>query len=75
MLGVGGLVGLFGAIGYACMFYALDNGGAGSVGFPIVGLGVIVAVSLSAMIYHEPLTTTRLVGLGLGIGSIVLLSR
>ena len=75
MLGVGGLVGLFGAIGYACMFYALDNGGAGGVVFPIVGLGVIVSVSLSAMIYHEPLTTTRLVGLGLGIGSIVLLSR
>ena len=75
MIGIGGLVGLFGSIGFACMFYALNNGGEGSVVFPIVGLGLIVSVSLSAMIYHEPLTVTRLLGLGLGVGSIVLLSR
>jgi len=75
MIGVGGLVGLFGSIGFACMFYALNNGGTGSVVFPIVGLGVIVSVSLSAIIYQEPLTVTRLLGLGLGVGSIVLLSR
>jgi drug/metabolite transporter (DMT)-like permease len=75
MLLVGGLLGLFGSIGYVCMFYALNNGGAGSVVFPIVGLGVIVSVSLSAIIYQEPFTATRLLGLGLGVGSIVLLSR
>lgn len=75
MIGIGGLVGLFGSIGFACMFYALNNGGEGSVVFPIVGLGLIVSVTLSAMIYHEPLTATRLLGLGLGVGSIVLLSR
>jgi uncharacterized membrane protein len=57
------------------MLYALNNGGTGSVVFPIVGLGVIVSVSLSAIIYQEPLTVTRLLGLGLGVGSIVLLSR
>ena len=75
MLLIGGLLGLFGSIGYVCMFYALNNGGAGSVVFPIVGLGVIVSVSLSAIIYQEPFTATRLLGLGLGVGSIVLLSR
>mgnify|MGYP001167716737 FL=1 len=75
MLGIGSLVGLFGSIGYVCMFYALNNGGMGSVVFPIVGLSLIVSVILSIAIYQEPLTVGRIVGLSLGLGSIILLSR
>ena len=72
---IGMLVGLFGSIGYACMFYALKKGGEGSVVFPIVGLGVLVSITLSVIVYREPITAARLLGFGLAAGSIVLLSR
>ncbi len=72
---IGMLVGLFGSIGYACMFYALKKGGEGSVVFPIVGLGVLVSITLSVIVYREPITAARLLGFGLAAGSIVLLAR
>ena len=71
----GVLVGVFGAVGYACMYFALTKGGAGSVVFPIVSLGVIVSVPLSIIIFREPITATKLLGLGFGVTSIVFLSR
>ncbi len=72
---IGMLVGLFGSIGYACMFYALQKGGEGSVVFPIAGLGVLISVALSVIVFREPLTAARVLGFGLAAGSIVLLSR
>ena len=72
---IGMLVGLFGSIGYACMFYALQKGGEGSVVFPIVGLGVLVSITLSVIVYREPITAARLLGFGLASGSSVLLAR
>ena len=72
---LGLLVGLFGSIGYMCMYFALDKGGAGSVVFPIVSLGVIVSVPLSIVVFREPITATKLLGLGFGVTSIIFLSR
>ena len=72
---LGLLVGLFGSVGYACMYFALHKGGAGSVVFPIVSLGMIVSVPLSIVIFREPITATKLVGLGFGVTSIIFLSR
>ena len=69
------LVGLFGSVGYACMYFALDKGGAGSVVFPIISLGMIVSVPLSIVVFREPITATKLLGLGFGVTSIIFLSR
>ena len=74
-IGIAILVGAFGAIGYACMFYAFQNGGEGSVVFPIVSLGVLVSVGLSFIVLREPITAPRLLGLAMAAGSIVILSR
>jgi len=75
MIWIGLLVGLFGSVGYACMYFALQKGGAGSVVFPIVSLGMIVSVPLSIIVFREPITATKLLGLGLGVTSIIFLSR
>ena len=75
MTGVAILGGVIGALGIFALLLAFKMGGEGSVLFPISGLSVIVAVILSLVVYHEPVTTTKLLGLGLGIGSIVVLSR
>ena len=75
MIWIGLLVGMVGSVGYACMFFALQKGGAGSVVFPIVSLGVIVSVPLSMIVFREPVTATKLLGLGFGVTSIIFLSR
>ena len=75
MIWIGLLVGMVGSIGYACMFFALQKGGAGSVVFPIVSLGVIVSVPLSIIVFREPVTATKLLGLVFGVTSIIFLSR
>ena len=75
MTGVAILGGVIGAIGIFALLLAFKMGGEGSVLFPISGLSVVVAVILSFVVYREPVTATKLLGLGLGIGSIVVLSR
>jgi len=75
MIWIGLLVGLFGSVGYACMYFALHKGGAASVVFPIVSLGMIVSVPLSIIVFREPMTATKLLGLGFGVTSIIFLSR
>ena len=57
------------------MLLAFRLGGQGSIIFPMAGLSVIVAVILSYIVYREPITATKMVGLGLGISSIIILSR
>ena len=75
MSGLAAASGLCGAIGIYAMILAFRLGGQGSIIFPIAAVGVIVAIGLSIIIYSEPITATKLVGLGLGISSIIVLSR
>ena len=69
------LGGIIGGLGFYAILVAMRLGGQGSVVFPISGLGVIVAVILAFVVYREPVTATKLLGLGLGVSSIVVLSR
>jgi uncharacterized membrane protein len=69
------LGGIIGGMGFYAILVALRLGGEGSIVFPISGLGVIVAVILAFVVYREPVTVTKLLGLGLGVSSIVVLSR
>ena len=75
MTGLGALGGIIGAISVYAMLLAFRLGGQGSIIFPIAGLGVVVAVILSYIVYREPITATKIVGLGLGVSSIIVLSR
>ena len=75
MLALSSLGGIIGGLGFYAVLIALRLGGQGSIVFPIAGLGLIVAVILSYIIYREPLTATKLLGFGLGVTSILVLSR
>ena len=75
MMGVGLLAGVFGAISGFSLLLAFRLGGQGSIIFPLVGLGMVVSAGLSIIVYSEPVTATKLLGLGLGVGSIIALSR
>ena len=69
------LGGILAAITVFSMLFAFRLGGEGSIIFPIAGLGVTVAVILSYIVFREPINATKLVGLGLGVSSIIVLSR
>ena len=75
MTGIAALGGTIGGIGFYAMLLAFRLGGQGSIIFPIAALGVIVAVPLTFIVYREPITATKLLGLALSISSIVVLSR
>ena len=75
LTGIAALGGILAAISVYATLVAFRLGGQGSIIFPIFGLGVMVAVILSYIIYREPITATKLVGLGLGVSSIIVLSR
>ena len=75
MIGLGTLGGILAAVTVFSIMLAFRMGGQGSTIFPITGLGVLVSVILALIVYHEPLTPTKLLGLGLGVSSIIVLSR
>ena len=75
MAGLAAIGGTVGGIGFYTMLLALRLGGEGSIVFPIAGLGLLVAVPLSFIVFSEPITGTKLLGLGLSISSIIVLSR
>ena len=75
MTGLGMLGGMLSGVSVFCILLAFRLGGAGSVVFPIARLGVIVSVLLAFLVYREPITATKVIGLGLGMSSIVVLSR
>ena len=75
MIGVGVLSGVLAGIGVYALILAFSIGGSGSIMFPVSRLGMIVSVMLAILVYQEPVTVTKLVGMGLGISSIVVLSR
>ena len=58
---------------YSLMF-TFSMGGAGSVIFPIARLGMVISVALAIIVFSEPITSTKVLGLGLGISSIIVLS-
>lgn len=75
MTGLAALGGIIAGIAIFAMLLAFKLGGDGSVLFPIAGLGVVVAVILSIVVFNEPVTPAKLLGLGLGVASIIILSR
>ncbi len=75
MAGLAALGGIFAGIAFWALLVAFRLGGQGSIIFPIGGLSVIVPVLFSFIVFREPITATRVLGLGLGISSIVVLSR
>ena len=75
LAGIGLVSGVFAGVATLASLIAFRLGGQGSIIFPIVSLGVIVSVALSFVIYREPVTSTKLVGIGFGVASIVFLSR
>ena len=75
MTGVAFLGGVIASIAISALVLAFRMGGEGSVLFPIAGMGILVAAILSFVIYREPVTAPKLLGLGLGVSSIIVLSR
>ena len=75
MTGLAALGGVLAGIAVFSMLLAFKLGGEGSVIFPIARLGLMVAVIGGFVVYREPVTATKLLGLGLGLSSIVVLSR
>ena len=69
------LSGVLASISVFTVLYALKFGGDGSIVFPIQSLQVVVAVVLAFVVFREPVTMTKLIGLSLGIGSLLMLSR
>jgi len=75
MLGVASMSGIATGAGIFLTMLALRLGGEGSVIFPIKSMSVIVAVLLSFYVFREPVSMTKLLGLGLGVSSIIILAR
>ncbi len=67
--------GVFASLSVFTVLYALKMGGDGSIVFPIQSLQVVVAVVLAFVVFREPVTVNKLMGLCLGIGSLIILSR
>ena len=75
MAGLASLTGLIGVISVFAILHALRIGGQGSIIFPISGLGVMLSAVLSFLVFREPITAAKLLGLGLGTSSIIILTR
>ena len=67
--------GMFASISVFTVLYALKLGGEGSIIYPIQSLQVVVAVVLAFLVFREPVTMTKVIGLSLGVGSLFILSR
>ena len=75
MAGIASVGGLFGGICVWATLRAFTLGGQGSIIFPIIGLAVMLSTALSFVIYREPATASKILGLGFGAASIFFLSR
>ena len=67
--------GALGCIAFYTAYTALSKGGEGSIIFPITSLEVVIPVVLSYLIFKEPLTLTKLSGLGFSVIALILLTR
>lgn len=75
MILVASFGGLFGAMSFVALMLAMSLGGEGSIIFPIKSLSVVVVVLLSFVIFREPVTINKVLGLGFASTAVVLLSR
>ena len=75
MAALAGLGGILGGVVVFAMLMAFRLGGQGSILFPIAGLGVIVSVPLSLIVFGEPITPTKILGLVFAVTSIIVLTR
>ncbi len=62
------------AVGAACLAMLVRRGGdVGGAYVLVVGLEALLAFGLSALVFHEPVTTTRLLAVALvGAGTVLL---
>jgi drug/metabolite transporter (DMT)-like permease len=61
--------------GSILLFYALRRGGpVASTGTIVLGGGVAISAVIAPLVYKEPLTVRRIVGVALGIAALVVLS-
>jgi len=75
MTGLAAFGGVLAGIAVFSMLFAFKLGVEGSVIFPNARLGLIVAVIGGFIVYREPVTTTKLLGLAMGLRSIIVLPR
>ncbi len=68
------LAGILIGIGLLSMFKSMETGPL-SVIAPIIGLSTIITAALSILVFHEPLTIPKIIGIILACVSIVLISR
>lgn len=70
-LKTGAVAGVLSSVGYACYFYALDNGVA-SVVFPVISLNCLVVMAGGYFLFAERLQRYQLVGVGTALVGLVL---
>lgn len=75
MTWVSGVVGILLVSTMWSILHAFTSGGQGATIFPIAGLGLMVPVVLSFILFKESFTATKLLGLGLAVSAIIVLSR
>ena len=75
MAGIASLAGLSAGLAIFATMTAFRLGGEASIVSPITSLGFVVAVLLAYLLLRESITTAKLVGFGLAIAAILVLSR
>lgn len=75
MTWLGVINGVLAAVSVFAVMYALKLGGEGSIVYPIRSLEVVLAVILAFWVFREPVTTTKIIGLSMGVGSLIILTR
>lgn len=61
--------------GSILLFYALRRGGpVASTGTIVLGGGVAISAIVAPLVYKEPLTVRRMIGVALGIAALIVLS-
>ena len=75
MAGIASLAGLSAGLAIFATLTAFRLGGEASIVSPITSLGFVVAVLLAYLFLRESITTAKLVGFGLAVAAIFLLSR
>ena len=75
MAGIASLAGLSAGLAIFATMTAFRLGGEASIVSPITSLGFVVAVLLAYLLLRESITMTKLVGVGLAVTAIFVLSR